>query len=548
MTLLSSAGVRVVLRQLRVDGDPDDPAFAEIEKHLDADAWHGVVTAGGLPLIFDGLVAAVDAGRRTSPPPLPRATVATQIRLLALYVTEAVKYCRCQDEEAVEGMVAMLVDRCGYSLGALLAPPLTDVDAPLMLLVSAFEDVLRLVSETQPSGEGAAAVKVIYRLEREPSAHCVGPLSMSDLHGRSVRLASIPALPRLLIDWSTWCASRAAAGHVASSRYQQLLILAGSAPVPLVRAVPDCIRRVMAGMGRLVRVRPCALTARHLFNLLNVLYSIAKNDLAGWRATGADGLRLLSSSLRVLQGAPDETARPVDTYTERLLLLASALASANVALGDEALSAWADASAGGLPLLIAAAETELPAEGDSYSMCPPAMLLHVVRALVSAGHPLSLAAPVAAASPLWRRLARGPDKPRARVAVMLNLLVSPLSVVGGGGNAAAATAAARGFAAAASPWAPAPYPPRGVPNLRREHACWTCGSHSRGGGASMLRSTLRKCGGCKVARFCSPACAATADAEGHRRECAGWAALREVDKGAASNAATVGAAAGAPPP
>eukprot|EP00170_Pyropia_yezoensis_P009182 contig_39989_g9217 len=83
MTLLSSAGVRVVLRQLRVDGDPDDPAFAEIEKHLDADAWHGVVTAGGLPLIFDGLVAAVDAGRRTSPPPLPRATVATQIRLLA---------------------------------------------------------------------------------------------------------------------------------------------------------------------------------------------------------------------------------------------------------------------------------------------------------------------------------------------------------------------------------------------------------------------------------------------------------------------------------
>eukprot|EP00170_Pyropia_yezoensis_P008625 contig_36466_g8656 len=204
MTLLSSAGVRVVLRQLRVDGDPDDPAFAEIEKHLDADAWHGVVTAGGLPLIFDGLVAAVDAGRRTSPPPLPRATVATQIRLLALYVTEAVKYCRCQDEEAVEGMVAMLVDRCGYSLGALLAPPLTDVDAPLMLLVSAFEDVLRLVSETQPSGEGAAAVKVIYRLEREPSAHCVGPLSMSDLHGRSVRLASIPALPRLLIDWSTW--------------------------------------------------------------------------------------------------------------------------------------------------------------------------------------------------------------------------------------------------------------------------------------------------------------------------------------------------------
>eukprot|EP00170_Pyropia_yezoensis_P003133 contig_13179_g3140 len=311
-----------------------------------------------------------------------------------------------------------------------------------MLLVSTFEDVLRLVSETQTSGEGAAVVKMIYRLEREPSAHCVGPLSMSDLRGRSVRLASIPALPRLLIDWSTWCASRAAAGHVAS-RYQQLLILTGSAPVPLVRAVRDCIRRVMEGMGRLVRVRQCALTARHLFNLLNVLYSIAKNDLAGWRAAGADGLRLLSSSLRVLQGAPDETARPVDTYTERLLLLASALASANVALGDEALSAWADASAGGLPLLIAAAETELPAEGDSYSMCPPAMLLHVVRALVSAGHPLSLAAPVAAASPLWRRLARGPDKPRARVAVMLNLLVSPLSVVGGGGNAAAATAAAR---------------------------------------------------------------------------------------------------------
>lgn len=120
-------------------------------------------------------------------------------------------------EEVVGTLVATIVDRCGYSLGDPPgACPLTDVDAPRMLLVSSFEGVLVLVSETQPSDEAEAA-RAVYRPEREVSAPCVGPVIMTDLRARSVRPASVRAVPRLLIDWSTRCSSRAAAGHAALS-------------------------------------------------------------------------------------------------------------------------------------------------------------------------------------------------------------------------------------------------------------------------------------------------------------------------------------------
>lgn len=69
---------------------------------------------------------------------------------------------------------------------------------------------------------------------------------MTDLRARSARLAFAPAAPRLLIDWSTWCSSRVATGHAASSVYMQ------TAPHPCRR----CARS--AGVRR-----PCLHPPRH---------------------------------------------------------------------------------------------------------------------------------------------------------------------------------------------------------------------------------------------------------------------------------------------
>lgn len=100
--------IRGVLRQLGNNGDPDDPALAGLEQHLNADAWHSVVTGGGLPLVLSGLAGAIAAVRDASPAPLSLVAVATQIRLLASYGTEAVKYCCCRDKEVVGALVGLL--------------------------------------------------------------------------------------------------------------------------------------------------------------------------------------------------------------------------------------------------------------------------------------------------------------------------------------------------------------------------------------------------------------------------------------------------------
>lgn len=59
-------------------------------------------------------------------------------------------------------------------MGDLLAPLLTDLDAPLMVLMFTFEQVLGLASEKQLSEEDVEASRALYRLEREVSARRVG--------------------------------------------------------------------------------------------------------------------------------------------------------------------------------------------------------------------------------------------------------------------------------------------------------------------------------------------------------------------------------------
>jgi len=523
MPLLSPSQVDRTLRQVRKDADFSNPEFADLDETLDADGWHSAVTAGALPLVLDGLTTAVAASRRARPPPADE--VAYHIRRLALYLTDALTGCRCRDEATITAYLALL-RRLDYERAQLLGPPLGDCDAPVMLLVSVLEEAVGLVSELQPAFEETVVTAALYGLTRRASRHCVVALDGVGMRARSQRLAANPMLPPVLVDWSTWCARRAAAGHVASSGYRQLSILALCAPVQLIAGVPGVFRRLLANITRLCRPRPSTVTARHLFNLFSVVYTLSMANVAGWRATGATGLRALSAIARVLRSVPDADARPVDTYSERLLLLVSVLASADVALGAVGLAPWADASTGGLALLISLAESEDPEAPNSYSMCPPAMVLHVARALLAAGHPPSTLRPVARAMPLWARLMSGPDRDRVGIAMVLGLLAP---AVGGGDNPRAG-AMAVGLATAPALWAPHPYPPRAVPNLRREHLCWACGGHTRE--ADVVPMALRKCPNCKVARFCSDACAEAGWWEGHRDACEGWAALRDVDAGA----------------
>jgi len=523
MPLLSPAQVDWTLRQVRKDADFFNPEFADLDESLDADGWHSAVTAGVLPLVLDGLTAAVAASRRAAPP--LDEEVACQIRRLALYLTDALTGCRCRDEVTITAYLALL-RRLDYQRAQLLGPPLGDRDAPVMLLVSVLEEAFGLVSEPQPTFGETVVMAALYGLTRRVSRHCVVAMDGAGSRARLHRLAADPMLPPVLVDWSTWCARRAAAGHVASSGYQQLSALALSAPVQLTAAVPSVLRRLLASITRLCRPRPSPLTARHLFNLLSVVYSLGKANVAAWRATGATGLRALSGIARVLRAVPDAAARPVETYSERLLLLLSVLASADVVLGAAGLVPWADASTGGLTLLVSLAESESPEALNSYSMCPPAMVLHVARALLAAGHPPSTLRPVAEAMPLWTRLMGGPDRDRVSIAMVLGLLAPAV----GAEDNPRATAMAVGLATAPALWAPRPYPPRAVPNLRREHLCWACGEHTRA--EDVVPLTLRKCPDCKVARFCSDACSEAGWWEGHRHACEGWAALRAVDAGA----------------